>query len=61
MSNDGTFAEGYIVGWKSVLGHGAGNPSIPSFSVPSGKTQYQHGIDMGVKAANAEKARERRK
>ena len=42
-----TFKQGYIDGWRSVLGQGAPLPTIPAFAVPAGKTEYQHGFEQG--------------
>jgi hypothetical protein len=57
MSENGTtFADGFIAGWKSIMGAGAPIPRIPSFSVPSGTTAYLHGVAKGVEAAQKRKA-----
>jgi hypothetical protein len=42
-----SFAEGYIDGWRSVMGTDAEIPPIPQFAVPANKTTYQHGYDLG--------------
>jgi hypothetical protein len=42
-----SFAEGYIDGWRSVMGTDAAIPNIPPFAVPGNKTSYQHGFDVG--------------
>jgi hypothetical protein len=50
---DGTFEDGYLNGWRSVLGEGAPLPSIPSYAIRAGKTEYRHGYDEGRAAAEA--------
>jgi hypothetical protein len=42
-----SFAEGYIDGWKSILGEGAPLPPIPAYALPIGKTEYEHGYEQG--------------
>jgi hypothetical protein len=42
-----SFEEGYIDGWRSILGEGAPLPSIPSYAIPAGKTEYEHGYEQG--------------
>jgi hypothetical protein len=51
MNENKTFADGYADGWRAERGSGAPIPSIPSFSVPAGKTPYHHGLSEGTKAA----------
>ncbi len=54
--SDKTFTDGFIAGWKSVMGASANIPLIPPHSVPAGTTAYGHGIAKGVEAANQRKA-----
>ena len=42
-----SFAEGYIDGWRSVMGTDAVVPGIPQFAVPGNKSAYQHGFEVG--------------
>ncbi len=57
MSENGTtFADGFIAGWKSVMGAGAAIPGIPLHATPVGTTPYLHGIAKGVEAAQKRKA-----
>jgi len=51
MAKQGTFTDGFIEGWRSVLGQGAALPGIPSYAIPTGKAEYEHGYDEGRKAA----------
>lgn len=56
MSENGTtFADGFIAGWKSVMGEGAAAPGIPLYAVPAGTTAYLHGVAKGVEAAQRRK------
>lgn len=48
-----TFEDGYLDGWRSVLGDGAALPGIPAYAIPAGKTEYQHGYDEGRKEAQS--------
>jgi hypothetical protein len=44
-----TFDAGYAAGWRSVI---AGpSPGVLAFKVPAGKTPYEHGYELGQKAA----------
>jgi hypothetical protein len=43
------FENGYIAGWQSLKPGSV--PTIPSYAVPAGKTPYQHGYELGRKAA----------
>jgi hypothetical protein len=52
MSENGTtFADGFINGWKSIMGAVAAIPGIPAHAIPAGTTPYLHGIAKGVAAA----------
>jgi hypothetical protein len=53
MAKHGSFIDGYLDGWRSVFGQGAALPGIPSYAIPVGKTEYEHGYDEGRAAANA--------
>lgn len=44
-----TFTDGYLDGWCSVKS--GSNPPIPAHAIPAGKTAYQHGYELGKKAA----------
>ena len=55
MNDDRTFVEGYIEGWKSVLGAGVGIKGIPSHAIPAGKRPYQEGLVRGTEDAHGEK------
>ena len=51
MIDQPSFRDGYIEGWRSILGEDAATPLIPSFFVPSGKTPRQVGLVRGVEDA----------
>lgn len=51
MNENKSFRDGYIEGWKSIMGNGAAIPAIPAHSIPAGKTPFQAGIAKGVEAA----------
>ncbi|WP_188079933.1 hypothetical protein [Neorhizobium sp. P12A] len=51
MSQQKTFSEGFIDGYRSVKGAGAALPGIPAHAIPAGKTEYQHGYDEGKRKA----------
>jgi uncharacterized tellurite resistance protein B-like protein len=40
-----SFVEGYIDGWTSI--ESAPIPPIPAFTLPAGKTEYEHGYEQG--------------
>jgi hypothetical protein len=44
-----TFEAGYIDGWHSVIP--GPSPGVLAFTVPAGKTPYEHGYELGQKAA----------
>jgi hypothetical protein len=53
MANDNsemTFADGYIDGWRSVTKLNK-TPTIPSYSIPAGKSAYNHGYEKGAERA----------
>jgi len=52
-----SFEEGYITGWKSIMGQNAMEPGIPGYAVPIGKTEYEHGVSEGEKDARRLAAR----
>lgn len=52
---DKTFSDGYTEGWQETYGSNL-LPSIPSHAIPSGKTAYEHGLDLGRKEGVRRKA-----
>jgi len=56
MSNRTIFADGFIVGWRSIMGLDVPIPDIPSDPPPIGTTAYLHGITEGIAAAQRRKA-----
>ena len=56
MNDNRTFAEGYIEGWKAVMGEGAAISGIPSHAIPAGKTPYQAGLVRGMEDAQEKNA-----
>jgi hypothetical protein len=51
MNRERTFSEGYLDGWHSVKP--GSNPTIPAYAIPAGKSEYDHGFDLGRAAAGA--------
>ena len=51
MNDDRTFVEGYIEGWKSVMGAGVAISRVPSHAIPIGKRPYQEGLVRGMQDA----------
>ena len=56
MNDDRTFVEGYIEGWKAVMGAGVAISGIPSHAIPTGKKPYQEGLVRGMEDAQQKKA-----
>ena len=55
--SDGTFRDGYLEGWKAVLGNNAPTPGVPGKpGTPAGKTEYQFGLERGIEDAKKRKA-----
>ena len=48
----GLFTDGYLDGWHE-LKPGI-DPGIPAHSISAGKTPYEHGYDLGKKAAKGQ-------
>jgi hypothetical protein len=47
-SGHGTFSDGYIAGWKAVLGKDAMPTHIPGpQKIPNGLSAYEHGYEQG--------------
>ena len=57
MTDQPSFRDGYIEGWKTVLGIDAAPPLIPSFFVPGGKTPRQVGLVRGMEDAKKRQGR----
>ena len=55
MSYHDEFKSGFLAGWKSVKGQGAGIPGIPPTpTLPAGKTYFDLGYAKGVERANSQ-------
>ena len=55
MGDKTGFSEGYIDGYQSIMSPGV-VPSIPPQSNPGGRSDYQAGVEQGMKDALARKA-----
>lgn len=55
MRGRGTFSDGFIAGWRSIMGPGAPIPGVPPHSIPAWTTAYLHGITKGIEAAQKRK------
>jgi hypothetical protein len=42
-----TFVDGYIAGWRSILGQSATPTYIPDYELPPGKPPYEQGYEQG--------------
>lgn len=51
MSNERTFASGFIEGWTSAVGHTLELPEVPSPSVQSIGSPFIQGLIAGIEAA----------
>jgi hypothetical protein len=51
MSSERTFSDGYLDGWHSV--NPGSNPAIPAHATQPGKSDYDHGFDLGRAAARS--------
>ena len=52
----GTFEDGFVAGWRSVMGAEAQVPAIPTHTASGNVPEYIQGFTKGIEAAN--KARE---
>jgi hypothetical protein len=56
MNDKGTFKDGFIEGYKTIMGNNAAIPAIPATpAIPAGKTPYQVGLLRGMEAGNKRK------
>lgn len=54
--DDRTFKEGFLEGYKSVMGNNAAIPAIPAEpATPAGKTRYQVGLLKGMELGQKRK------
>ncbi len=52
MNDNGSFQDGYLEGYRAILGNGCATPTIPNTpSIPVGKTEYQVGLLRGIQDA----------
>jgi hypothetical protein len=56
MPKSGTFEDGFIDGWKLIVGSRAAAPAIPPQpTTASSKTPYEIGLGLGMEAAKKRK------
>ncbi len=57
---DKSFREGYVEGWRAMMGGAAGVPPCTVCGVTDGRTEFQEGIRQAVERAIKRKAERNR-